>query len=376
MTERLVIASSSEIVLKSPMVRRFMENQLRRQIKDSLERKGVRHGRIIKGGGRTYVYSSDPEKALQVILRIPGIDFASIAICTEADISPICNSTIDCLATSLNLGESFAVRAKVIENEALSKREVEIKVGQAVLDRLADKVPRVNLDRPDKTAYIEIRGSDAFIYCDPMNGPRGLPVGTQGKMLGVFSDIGLSTVASWMMLRRGALIVPVCVEAWRGPSSGSLEAIVHSLAGFREWVPVRRLLAFILRTEELAGKINEMTTESVSNQVYLGSILRASDIIAAQEGALGIVVADRMILNRAIISSCRTPVYQPLIGLTERELVKYFSVLGISPRRVHEPHDLVAEAPGRIPELAALLDDEDLQHGIMSLAEKRETLML
>jgi thiamine biosynthesis protein ThiI len=376
MTERLIITSSSEIVLKSPTVRRFMENRLRRQVRDALRRKGIRHVYITKGGGRTYVCCSDPEAALQLILRIPGIDFASIAFRTEPDISLMCNAATECLAASLSVGQSFAVRAKVVDNKALSKKEIEIRVGQAILDRLADKALRVNLDSPDKTAYVEVRGADAFVYSDIRDGSGGLPVGTQGKMLGIFSDVALSAVASWMMLRRGALIIPVCLEAQRDQSSVPLATIANSLSRFREWVPVPRLVALILRTEGVLRRINEMTTENVSKLVYLGSILRALDAIATEEGALGVVVANRTMLDPAIISRCRTPIYQPLIGLDERELEKYISILGIGPGQVHEPHGLLAECAEKVPDLALLLDDRELQDEVMSMAKNRETLIL
>ena len=67
----------------------------------------------------------------------------------------------------------------------------------------------VNLTRPDATVYVEVVQGDVYVYARRVQGAGGLPVGTAGRVVSLLSAGIDSPVASWRMIRRGAVLVGV-----------------------------------------------------------------------------------------------------------------------------------------------------------------------
>ena len=60
----------------------------------------------------------------------------------------------------------------------------------------------VDLSRPDIELFIEVRNNRAFLFRKVIDGPGGLPLGTQGRVLTIV-DGERGMVAAWMMMKRG-----------------------------------------------------------------------------------------------------------------------------------------------------------------------------
>ncbi len=96
---------------------------------------------------------------------------------------------------------SFAVRARRIGDHPFTSPEAAAEVGSYVLNENPDL--DVDLDEPDHTLYLEIRGGRAYVFSKVFEGPGGLPLSSQGKVA-VWVDSEKDILAAWLMMKRGA----------------------------------------------------------------------------------------------------------------------------------------------------------------------------
>jgi thiamine biosynthesis protein ThiI len=98
--------------------------------------------------------------------------------------------------------ESFAVRVtRADKSFPLTSSQLEHIVGGDI-DAMLD-IP-VDLDAPDFRLAIEIAEGRVFMYTNRREGPRGLPAGISGKLMGLYSAGIDSAVAAYLMGKRGA----------------------------------------------------------------------------------------------------------------------------------------------------------------------------
>jgi thiamine biosynthesis protein ThiI len=81
-------------------------------------------------------------------------------------------------------------------------------LGSEVIKANSDKSITVNLTRPYLEIYVEVRREKAFVFSEKINGPGGLPLGTQGRAVALLSNQN-SLIAMWLLMKRGCKIVPV-----------------------------------------------------------------------------------------------------------------------------------------------------------------------
>jgi len=74
-----------------------------------------------------------------------------------------------------------------VGKQEYTSRDIEIKAGSEILERLKAQRVKVNLSNPDVTITAEARNGDAYIYSGIIKGPSGLPYGSQGKLIVLFS---------------------------------------------------------------------------------------------------------------------------------------------------------------------------------------------
>ena len=79
-----------------------------------------------------------------------------------------------------------------------------IEIAQELAKLVGEKGVKLGVQSYDEEILVEIRHHKAFVLMNPVKGPGGLPYGSQGKVLMMFSGGLDSPVASWMLARRGA----------------------------------------------------------------------------------------------------------------------------------------------------------------------------
>ncbi len=198
MKYELIIVRYGEISLKSKYTRKLFERILVKNIKNAFKKEEIDNN-FKKERGRIYIYTKEIEKSLAILKKIFGIVSFSPAKKTDSSISSISKLAVDFSKIWLKKDMSFAIRVKRSGEHNYTSQDIAIKVGDEIVKNFNASV---DLTNPDFELFIEIRNKDSFIFCEKIDGPSGMPLGSQDNVLCIVDDI-YSILASFYILRRG-----------------------------------------------------------------------------------------------------------------------------------------------------------------------------
>ncbi|MEA2003809.1 MAG: tRNA uracil 4-sulfurtransferase ThiI [archaeon] len=373
----VVIVRYDEIALKSPPVRRRFEDVLIGRIKTALSRHGIVYSGITREWGRIFVHTSD-EAAADVISRVFGTASASPAITTGATLESAAETAAQIGRGMIKDGESFAIRASRSGIHDFTSIDLASACGDAVVGCTAAKV---DLTNPDREIFIDMRREHAYVYTRIAAGVGGLPYGTQGKMIALVSGGIDSPVAAWMMMRRGAEIVPLYFDLEEFTDPKTRELAEQSINLLFEW-------SYSDNARDGEFFTGVMTTYRIPYGAVLREIVRRCDpritcvickrmmyrigiVIAEKEDACGIItgsslgqVASQTSQNMlAEMHGLGMPIYHPLIGMDKREIIDRATRIGTF--RTEKPatecaavpaHPVTAATVARVAENEARID--------------------
>ena len=266
-TKCLLVKAAGEIALKSPPVRRFFTKKLVRNIRFALKRNRIKCGKIIKGGGRLYLFPSNLKKAQRVLLLAPGVHAVAVAdYCGTADFASLEKETLKFSASFLRKGDSFALDVSVVNNGHFSSKDLEIRLGAAVQREIPGL--KVKLKDPQKEVCIEVCKSAFFIYSGQTPGIGGLPIGVEGNAALLFTGKKRDLLAAFLMMRRGCNVFPVAKKP--GRKQETLLKKLVPLNGFRKFViaPEKELRLLVKERNIKALVTGESKIDSKSLKEY------------------------------------------------------------------------------------------------------------
>ncbi len=202
-----VMVRYGEIGIKSQPVRRQMTHRLRQNIFDALLRDGI-EGDVQLMGPRLWMAGPDVDALIDVARRTFGVVSVSPAKRCDSSMESMGAAAAD-VALQYEW-TTFAVRSRRQGHHDYSSQDMAIQVGSAIFKaaEAAGRSPKVDLDHPDLEIFIEARDTHAFVSTQQLDGPGGLPLGSQGKVALLLND-KQSAVAAWLMMRRGCRVVPI-----------------------------------------------------------------------------------------------------------------------------------------------------------------------
>jgi len=204
----LLIKTASEISLKSNFVRRFFTKKLVQSIKFALKRNKIECSEIIRGGGRLYLFCEKTKKAQAVLSTISGIHAIALAQHFQnAGYKEIEKQALNFSKGFLKKGDAFALSVNTSNNNAFSRKDLENRLGAAIQKAIPGL--KVNLTKPEKKIFLEIRKEDFFIYTEQLRCLGGLPLGVEGSVAFHFSGKEDELLAAFLLMHRGCNIFPV-----------------------------------------------------------------------------------------------------------------------------------------------------------------------
>jgi len=225
----LLVKTASEISLKSNFVRKFFTKKLVQSIKFALKRNKVPFTAIARGPGRLYVISPKPKKAQKLLSTISGIH--AIAIATRfrpASYPELEGQTIAFAKHFLKKQDSFALDARASGNKEFSGKDLENRLGASVMKAVPGL--KVNLSKPEKQIFLEVRARDFFIYSSQTSGLGGLPLGCEGSAAMFFSGKREELLAAFLLMHRGCNVFPVVKK-----KSAAIEKHLQNLVPFNDY---------------------------------------------------------------------------------------------------------------------------------------------
>jgi thiamine biosynthesis protein ThiI len=199
--ERVLLLHYGELGLKGDNRGRF-ERLLRENIEDRLRAELDREVNVLRLEGRFVVQvpEADLDRASEVLTKIPGIVYFSVANVVNTDLDRM--KEVGLQTAKAASFDEFSVRARrPYKGFAHNSRKINEELGQIIVDELQKDV---DLDDPDWTLWLEVMQDRTFIYDQKIRGVGGLPVGVSGPVLTLLSGGIDSPVASYLMMKRGS----------------------------------------------------------------------------------------------------------------------------------------------------------------------------
>ncbi|MBN2092815.1 tRNA 4-thiouridine(8) synthase ThiI [candidate division KSB1 bacterium] len=329
-TEKYIIIHYSEIGLKKGN-RDFFENALKRNIQRMLSDLVV--GPIFIDYGR-FLLTIKEDSPLQIIAerlrQTFGIAHFSIAYQGDLDVEVLKKQIVEKIEkTPFN---SFAIETRRIDKEyPIKSRKVNEIVGEYVLETLNKKV---NLSAPDLRCNIQIYNKKVIFYYERVEGLRGLPVGSSGKVVCLLSSGIDSPVAAYQMMSRGCKVIFVHFHSFPFTDKRSYYnaiSLVQTLTKFQN-----RSLLYLVPLAKIQEIIIAVAPAKYRLLLYRRMMFRFAEGIANKEKAKALVtgeslgqVASQTLENLTATSQVvEMPILRPLIGIDKETIIKHAQTIG------------------------------------------------
>jgi len=218
--------------------------------------------------------------------------------------------------------------------------------------RLGDEVVTitarpVDLSRPETTIHVDILRDRAVVYAAKTKGPGGLPVGTSGRVLHLFSGGIDSPVAAWLLMKRGCR--PVYLHFYLAPSPDyALESKVGRIVRLLTEYSGRSSLLLIPFAEyqlatsgappdvepTLFRRFMRVTAEELAETFGAGALSAGDSLSQAASQTLWNMAASD--------AGSSLPILRPLLGYDKEEIVQLAKRIGTYEPSIEEYKDCCA----------------------------------
>jgi thiamine biosynthesis protein ThiI len=326
--DTVIIRFSGEMGLKKHWTKKRYEKQLARNLKKTLKHYKVPYTELVRKHSRFYLKTGSAVDAAQKLARVFGISSTSPAIETSSKLDNVIEKSLFLAETVLKEGDSFAVTCKRVGKQDYSSSDVRKLLGQRVLDEFGEKLGlSVDLGSPDVTLGVEVRGDQAFVYSQVVDGVGGMPLGTQAKVVGLFSGGIDSPVGLWLVMKRGSPVVPVYFDISPFADEKTTERAVKVAEALLDWAVGFPRKVYVVSHGENLKKIMEVNRK-YSCLLCKRVMYRVAERLAEQFRAEGIVTgeaigeqASQTLTNLRVLDSAanKYPVHRPLLGFDKTE---------------------------------------------------------
>ena len=367
----MVLVRYGEIALKDRWTRQSWERLLASNLAFDLRKAGIEH-RLAKSEGRIFICTPD-SLAARIAARVFGVVSSSPARTLLPDVGEISRAAEE-MALRIR-PRTFAIRPRRSGGN-ISSETIGREAGEAV--RMATGAA-VDLEDPELEIFVEARQDAVYLYREILKGPGGLPLGSGGRMVALISGGIDSSVAAWMMMRRGCPVALLHFDS--RPYADALGQSKRSAEILGQWTSGRKIrfiqVPIARGIEKIASHYPRATCVLCRRLMY-----RIAAEVAGTEKALGIVtgyslgqVASQTSENiLAEQAGIELPVYHPLIAMDKTEIMKLARKIGTYPAT--ESTGTCSAVPKKpmtkawLGEIAALEEELGLREMARALAEE------
>jgi len=280
-----------------------------------------------------------PAETLQRLSEVFGISSISPARGCEHEIEAIARTGLELMRSTLArlpAGEKIPFRVETRRSDKrfpMNSTQVDRAVADVVLLELGERL-KVDLSSPELVLGINIRPERVYVFSERLPGAGGLPVGSVGRVVSLFSGGIDSPVASYMAMKRGLHVIFSAFHSY--PYVGQsfvkkIEKLARRLARFQN--------AGVLYTTPLTRiqeAIRDEAPTSYRTVLYRRAMQRLATRIARREEAAALVtgecvgqVASQTLENmHAIETASPLPVLRPLVAFDKEETIRLARRIG------------------------------------------------
>lgn len=272
---------------------------------------------------------------------------------------------------------TFKVNARrARKNYPMESMEINAKIGEKILEAFPDT--SVDVHHPEVMLHIEIR-NQINIYSVTIQGPGGMPVGTNGRAMLLLSGGIDSPVAGYMIAKRGVSIDAVYFHAPPYTSERAKQKVVDLAKIVSRYAGPVNL--HVINFTDIQLYIYEQCPHEELTIIMRRYMMKLAEHFAKENKCLGLItgesigqVASQTMQSLAATNEvCTLPVYRPLIGFDKQEIVAISEKIDAYETSILPFEDcctiFVAKHPVTKPSLNVIHNDEK------KLSEKIDALM-
>ena len=350
---------------------RFMfEDALIKQIRFAL-REVDGSFEVTKESGRIYVTAEgdyDYDDTIEALKRVFGIaDICPMVQIDDRDYENLKKHVVeymDKVYPDKNL--TFKVVARRGDKRyPVSSDQINRDMGEAILEAFPQM--RVDVHNPDVLLRVEIR-QKVNIFSLMIPGPGGMPVGTNGKAMLLLSGGIDSPVAGYMIAKRGVKIDAVYFHAPPYTSDRAKQKVVDLAKLVARYSGPMDL--HVVNFTDIQLYIYEKCPHEELTIIMRRYMMRIAQAIAEKNGAIGLItgesigqVASQTLQSLAATNEvCTMPVYRPVIGFDNQEIVDVSEKIGTYETSIQPFEDcctiFVAKHPVTKPNINVIRNSE------------------
>ena len=399
--KNIYIVRCGEVALKG-MNKPYFEKKLADRVRNSLADLGLTSPRAseeeqMKGvevkrhQGLIYVRSPKNIPEDEIIRRVSkvfGVASVSPAVEAESDLDKIGEEAVKFMNDLIEKKgiKTFKVYAKRADkNFPVQSPDIARIIGAKVL--IGCRVLKVDVHDPDCRLFVDLREDKTYIYDQKIDGMGGLPLGTNGKGLVLFSGGIDSPVAAWMMAKRGMVVEAMHFHSYPYTSDRAKEkverlcGIVASYGG--------RIRMHIVNLLPVQEEIVKNCPEEETTILVRRFMMRIAEKIAVKNKCMMLITgenlgqvasqtAEALVVTDATVSM---PVMRPLIGMDKIEIMDRAKEIGTYETSI-EPYEdcctvFLPKHPTTKPKLERIEESEsklDVEKLVEAAVESEETV--
>lgn len=327
MEYRAFLIKYAEIALKGKN-RYMFEDALVRQIKFAIRDAGELE--IRKESGRIFVEATgefDYEDTVEGLKKVFGIvEICPIIVEENNDynnISKVVQEYVDHCYPDKNF--TFKVQGRRAKKSyPKTSMELAADLGSDLLDRFPEM--KVDVHNPDVRLNVEIRDK-VYIYSTSIEGPGGMPIGTNGKAMLLLSGGIDSPVAGYMIAKRGVRIDATYFHAPPYTSERAKQKVVDLAKQVAKYAGPIQL--HVVNFTDIQLAIYEKCPHDELTIIMRRYMMKIAEHFAKETKSLALItgesvgqVASQTMQSLACTNEvCTLPVFRPCIGMDKQEIV-------------------------------------------------------
>ncbi len=364
--QKFIIKFFPEIMVKGSKTKRQMVGQLFNNLKTVLNRLDE-DITVVKFSDKIEVECEDKlvEEVRIKLKDIPGIE-KILEVLQYDNIT-----TLDEIKQKVNemtshkiQNKSFVIRAKRSGTHDFKSTDIEQTVGGYMLAN--NETNGVDLRNAEVTVNIELIDNKLNIVTNKYDGLSGFPIGTQGSILSLMSGGFDSTVASYLMMKRGIKTHFVFFNLGGLAHEIGVKQVAYYL--WSKFGASHRVSFISIPFEDVVTEIFRSTHETYMGVVLKRLMLKASEKIADEMGIDALLtgesiaqVSSQTLRNLAIIDQATDKlVLRPLSTVNKPEIIRIANDIGT--RRFAET----------MPEYCGVISKNPITHGSFKRIQKED----
>jgi len=351
-----ILIHFAELSLKGKN-RRFFEKKMVENLKRLFHPE-----RIVRHHDRTIMTVQHADEAmLDYLALIPGISNFALMHEAASELAAIREVAVQTIQAHLGdvQGKSFCVKSRRSDKSfPLTSPELNYEIGGFLKNEFN---LTVNIKQPDFLVHVEVSRDGTFIYTDKRQGAGGLPVGSSGKGVVLFSGGIDSPVAAYMMMKRGMSVTLVHLyNSTINRDFSKIKNLARQLSLYQG-----RLRLVMIDLEEFQRHAIATVPDTYRMVMYKRQMIRTATEVAQEiearvlvtGDALGQVASQTVENIHAIYDATELPILSPLIGFDKEDIIRVGRRIGTYEISIEEYCDICSFLIAKHPETRAKKDE-------------------